>query len=193
MRDPKATRFRARDGWGIAGGVLVAALLLVVLLSVLGVLKRIVRATAPLLVDLPGGGWAAGGVLGLLSLAGWAGGGWFSARERKRAPGTRTGRAGFAVGGGVCWTVGFGAAMYVLGALPGRNCRSGAAMCAYIPGTGGVLLAYAATVAVGGWLWYRRYRTATDTHRAQERARLKRLRKKGKGKSRSAVRARQGR
>jgi uncharacterized integral membrane protein len=187
VENQNVTRFRARDGWGIAGGVLFLAVLLAVLLLVFGVLKRIVRATAPVLVDLPGGGWTVGGVLGLLSVAGWAGGAWFSSPERNRAR-TRPGRAGYAVGGAVCWTAGFGALMYVLGALPGRNCRSDAAMCAYIPGTGSALLAYAVTVAVAGWLSYRRYRTVTQTRQAQERARLKRLRKKGKGKSRRGAR-----
>ncbi|MGW1778972.1 hypothetical protein ACWCQQ_07490 [Streptomyces sp. NPDC002143] len=188
-------RFRARDGWGLAGGVLLLAALLAVLLTAMGLLKWFVRVTAPVLVELPGGGWTVGALLGLLSVAGWAGGAWFSAPERNRDRGgdrqqgrDRSGptRIARSVAGAVCWTVAFGALMYVLGALPGRNCRSGDAMCAYIPGTGSVLLAYAATVSLLGYLWYRRRGAVTAARRAQEQARLKRLRKKGKGKSRTA-------
>ncbi|MFF3845413.1 hypothetical protein [Streptomyces sp. NPDC002328] len=180
------TEFRARDGWGLAGGVLFAAVVVAILLFAFGVVKRVVRATAPVLIELPGGGWTVGGVLGLLSVAGWAGAAWFSFPRRRRVR-SRSGRVGHAVGGTVCWTVGFGALYYVLGALPGRNCRSGADMCAYIPGTGSALAAYAVTVAVVGWLSYHRYRTVTEARRAAERERLKRLRKKGKGRSRRAA------
>jgi len=180
-------RFRSRAGWGIAGGVLLLAALLAVLLSAMGLWKWFVRRTAPALVDLPGGGWPAGAVLGLLSVAGWAGGTWFTSAERNRdrVP-TRPARVGLAIGGAVCWTVAFGAPMYVLGALPGRNCRSGSAMCAYIPGTGGAFLSYAATAALLGAVWYRRRGTVTAARRAEERARMRRLRKKGKGRSRAA-------
>ncbi|WP_405767191.1 hypothetical protein OHU34_17940 [Streptomyces sp. NBC_00080] len=180
-------RFRSRAGWGIAGGVLFLAALLAVLLSAMGLWKWFVRRTAPALVDLPGGGWTAGAVLGLLSVAGCAGGTWFSSSERNRDSG-RTGpaRVGLAIGGAVCWTVALGAPMYVLGALPGRNCRSGATMCAYIPGTGSAFLSYAATAALLGGLWYRRRGTVTAARRAEERARMRRLRKKGKGRSRAA-------
>lgn len=179
--------FRSRAGWGIAGGVLFLAALLAVLLFAMGLWKWFVRLTAPALVDLPGGGWTAGAVLGLLSVAGWAGGTWFSSPERNRdRDRTRPARAGLAIGGAVCWTVAFGAPMYVLGALPGRNCRSGSAMCAYIPGTGGAFLSYAATAALLGGLWYRWRGTVTAARRAEERARMRRLRKKGKGRSRAA-------
>ncbi|MFE6827917.1 hypothetical protein [Streptomyces sp. NPDC057690] len=187
--------FRSRAGWGIAGGVLFLAALLAVLLFAMGLWRWFVRLTAPALVDLPGGGWTAGAVLGLLSVAGWAGGTWFSSPERNRDRNRnrdrdrgRTGpaRAGLVIGGVVCWTVAFGALMYVLGALPGRNCRSGSAMCAYIPGTGSAFLSYAATAALLGGLWYRRRATATAARRAEERARMRRLRKKGKGRSRAA-------
>lgn len=180
------TEFRARDGWGLAGGVLFAAVIMAVFLIALGVVKRVVRATAPVLIDLPGGGWTVGGVLGLLSVAGWAGAAWFSFPRRHRVR-SRSGRLWHAVGGTVGWTVGFGALYYVFGALPGRNCRSGADLCAYIPGTGSALMAYAVTVAVVGLLSYHRYRTVTQALRAEERERLKRLRKKGKGKSRRAA------
>ncbi|QJT03371.1 hypothetical protein G9272_26390 [Streptomyces asoensis] len=188
-------RSRARAGWGVAAGVLILAALLAVLLFAMGLWRWFVRATAPALVDLPGGGWTAGAVLGLLSVAGWVGGAWFSSPERNRNPDRnpdrnrgRVGpaRVGLAIGGAACWTVAFGALMYVLGALPGRNCRSGATMCAYIPGTGSAFLAYAATAALLGGLWYRRRGTVTAARRAEERARMRRLRKKGKGRSRAA-------
>jgi hypothetical protein len=184
-------RFRSRAGWGVAAGVLFLAGLLAVLLFAMGLWRWFVRLTAPALVDLPGGGWTAGAVLGLLSVAGWVGGTWFSSPERNRNRDRdrgRTGpaRLGLATGGAVCWTVAFGALMYVIGALPGRNCRSGATMCAYIPGTGSAFLSYAATAALLGGLWYRRRGTVTAARRAEERARLRRLRKKGKGKSRAA-------
>ncbi|WP_327184520.1 hypothetical protein [Streptomyces sp. NBC_01334] len=179
--------FRSRAGWGIAGGVLFLAALLAVLLFAMGLWRWFVRLTAPALVDLPGGGWTAGAVLGLLSVAGWAGGAWFSSPDRNPDRG-RTGpaRVGLAIGGAVCWAVAFGAPMYVLGALPGRNCRSGATMCAYIPGTGSAFLSYAATAALLGRLWYRRRGTVTAARREEERARMRRLRKKGKGRSRAA-------
>ncbi|MFJ9024470.1 hypothetical protein ACIRPU_31535 [Streptomyces sp. NPDC102259] len=184
-------RFRSRAGWGVVGGVLFLAALLAVLLFAMGLWRWFVRLTAPALVDLPGGGWTAGALLGLLSVAGWAGGAWFSSPERGRDRGRdrhRTGpvRVGLAVGGAVCWTVAFGALMYVFGALPGRNCRSDSATCAYIPGTGSVFLAYAATAVLLGGLWYRRRGTVTEARRAQERARMRRLRKKGGGRSRAA-------
>ncbi|MFD9431220.1 hypothetical protein [Streptomyces sp. NPDC060002] len=180
-------RFRSRAGFGIAGGVLLLAALLAALLFAMGLWRWFVRETAPALVDLPGGGWTAGAVLGLLSVAGWIGGAWFSSPERDRDHG-RTGpaRIGFAIGGAVCWTVAFGALMYVFGALPGRNCRPGRAMCAYIPGTGSAFLAYAATAVLLGGLWYRRRGTVTAARRAQERDRMRRLRKKGGGRSRAA-------
>ncbi|MGW2043649.1 hypothetical protein ACWCPF_00495 [Streptomyces sp. NPDC001858] len=183
--DGGGKRFRARDGWGIAGGVLLLVALLAVLLTGMGLWKWFVRATAPVLVDVPGGGWTVGAGLGLLTVAGWIGGAWFSAPERHRGR-TRPARIGRSIGGAVCWTAAFGAMMYVLGALPGRNCGSGSAMCDYIPGTGSALLAYAVTAAALGWLWYRRRGAVTSERRAQEQARLKRLRKKGKGKSRTA-------
>ncbi|MCX4764191.1 hypothetical protein OG562_25175 [Streptomyces sp. NBC_01275] len=158
-------------GLGLAGAVLFGAAALAVVLFALGLLKRLVRATAPGLTDLlPGGGWTVGVALGLLSVAGCVGG----LRLRPAA------------GAAACWTVGYGAFLYVLGALPARNCRTGDAMCAYLPGTGSALLAYAITATVAGGLWYARSVRLAQTQRARERARLKRLRKKGKGKSRAA-------
>ncbi|MDR6980520.1 hypothetical protein J2X68_007260 [Streptomyces sp. 3330] len=207
------SRSRARTGWGVVGGVLFLVTLLAVLLSAMGLWRWFVRVTAPALVDLPGGGWTAGALLGLLSVAGWAGGAWCSSPDRDRTQGRTQGpgrdrsrsqgqardeaqgpqrgrsggaRAGLLAGGAVCWTVAFGAPMYVLGALPGRNCRSGGAMCAYLPGTGSALLAYAATAALLGFLRYRRRGAVTAARRAEERARMRRLRKKGKGRSRAA-------
>ncbi|MDQ0582728.1 hypothetical protein [Streptomyces rishiriensis] len=194
------SRFRARDGWGVAGGVLLLAAVLAVLLSAMGLWRWFVRVTAPALVALPGGGWTAGALLGLLSVAGWIGGAWCSAperngpRQRNQGQGpdqhrdrgsTGPARVGLAIGGAVCWAVAFGAPMYVLGALPGRNCRSGSPMCAYIPGTGSAFLSYAATAALLGGLRYRRRVTVSAARREEERARMKRLRKKGKGRSRS--------
>lgn len=180
-------RFRGRAGWGVVGGVLFLAALLGVLLFAMGVWRWFVRVTAPALVDLPGGGWTAGAVLGLLSVAGWVGGTWFSSPERNPDRGlSGPARIGLATGGAVSWTVAFGALMYVLGALPGRNCRSGDTRCAYIPGTGSAFLSYAVTAAVLGLLLYRRRGTVTAARRAEERARMRRLRKKGKGRSRAA-------
>ncbi|OQR60098.1 hypothetical protein B6E66_31025 [Streptomyces maremycinicus] len=179
-------RFRPRDGWGLAGGVLFLVAVLAVLLSALGLWRWFVRVTAPALVDLPGGGWTAGALLGLLSVAGWAGGAWCSAPERNPGGGGVPARIGLATGGAVCWTVAFGAAMYVLGALPGRNCRSGGAMCAYIPGTGSAFLSYAVTAVLLGVLRHRLHATAAAARRAEERARTRRLRKKGRGRSRAA-------
>ncbi|MFF5182975.1 hypothetical protein ACFY30_04165 [Streptomyces sp. NPDC000345] len=172
--------FTARDGLRIAAAVLFGAVVLAVVVLTLGTLKRLVRAAAPALTDLPGGGWTAGAVLGLLSVAGWAGGVWCAAPERSR------GRRAYAVAGAVCRALSFGPALLVLGALPGRTCSSGSAVCAYIPGTGGVFVMYAVTVGVAVRLRYRGRRTRTKARRAERQARLRRLRKKGRGKSRAA-------
>ncbi|MFC4503761.1 MULTISPECIES: hypothetical protein [Streptomyces] len=119
------------------GTLLIGAVFVgVVLLAVWG-LRRVVREAAPALAEVPGGGWTVGAVLGLLSLAGWAGGNRLTGR-----------------GQGVCWSVAVGVPIAVILALPGRNCRSDAGTCAYIPGTGGVAVAYGVTVAMAGGLWY---------------------------------------
>ncbi|MFE0801402.1 hypothetical protein [Streptomyces sp. NPDC058812] len=76
--------------------------------------------------------------------------------------------------------------MFLFSGLRGKNCRSYEPGCAYIPGTGPVLLAYVGCVALLGRLCYR-WRSAVVAERnAREREWLRKLRKKGKEKSRAA-------
>jgi hypothetical protein len=78
--------------------------------------------------------------------------------------------------------------MLLFAGLGGRNCRSNAARCTYIPGTGSALLAYVACAAVVGMLGYRWRRAVVEERRLRERERMRKLRKRGKGKSRAARR-----
>lgn len=176
-------RFCARDGFGIAGVVLLLAVVMVVLLLVTGLWKRFVRETAPVLMDLPGGSWTVGAVLGLVSVAGGAGVLRFSSGLRAR---TTSLRALQAAGSAGRWTTAFGPLLYLLYALPGKNCRSYGSRCAYILGTGSALLAYVITAALLGWALYRWSSATGEAQAAGERARKRKLRKKGKGKSRAA-------
>ncbi|WP_405870293.1 hypothetical protein [Streptomyces sp. NBC_00005] len=177
------TRFRVRDGFGVAAFVLALLAAAAVLLLVTGLWKRFVRETAPVLMDLPGGSWTVGAVLGLVSVAGGAGVLRFSSGSRAR---TTSLRALQAAGSAVCWTTALGPLLYLLYALPGRNCRSYGSRCAYIPGTGSALSAYVISAALVGWALYRWSSAAGEAQAAGERARKRKLRKKGKGKSRAA-------
>ncbi|WP_055616589.1 hypothetical protein [Streptomyces phaeochromogenes] len=172
--------FRARDGLGIAGVVIGAGALLLV---ALGTWKWFVRKSAPWVLDWPGGPWAVGAVFGLIMVAGSIGALRFSAVERG---GSKPRRAGRVAGVSICGGLAFGAFMYVLGALPGKNCSSSRLGCEYIPGSGSALVSSVLTAAVVGWLAFRVASARAEAQAARERARMKKLRKKGKGKSRAA-------
>jgi hypothetical protein len=156
---------------------------LAVLLLVMGLWKRFARETVPTLVNLPGGSWTLGGALGLISVLGAFG----AVRCAAAMPGgTRLTRALRAAGTAACCAATFGPFFYLLGALPGKNCRSYAPSCAYLPGSGSAFLAYAVSAGVLGWLLYRWGGARGEARAARERERMRRLRKKGKGKSRAA-------
>ena len=126
-------RFRARDGFGLAGMILLLVAALAVLLLVMGLWKRFARETAPTLVNLPGGSWTIGGALGLISVLGVFG----ALRCSAASPaGTRLPRVLRAVATAACCAAAFGPFFYLLGALPGKNCRSYDMSCSYLPGTG---------------------------------------------------------
>jgi hypothetical protein len=176
---------RFRFGAEIAGFVFFLVVAGAVLVFGFGTLKRLVRESAPVLLDSPGGPWAAGGVLGLVTVFGSLG-------ALRLAPGFSDAagprRAIRTAGSGLCWAVAVGSGMYWLGALPGRNCSSSRPSCAYIPGTFTALIAYAITAGVVGWLLHRWIAARTEERRARDRERMRKLRKKGKGKSRTAAR-----
>ncbi|MFF7310277.1 hypothetical protein [Streptomyces sp. NPDC008137] len=151
-----------------------------VVLLVMGLWKRFVRATVPTLVDLPGGSWAVGGALGMITVLGAIG----ALRCAAGPPGrTRLARGLRATGTAVCCAAAFGPFFYLLSGLPGKNCHSES--CAYIPGTGSAFLGYVISAVLVGWFLYRWISARADEEAARERERMRRLRKKGKGKSRA--------
>lgn len=184
MAERMSVRSRAEIGFGLAGAVGVGAAFVAALLLVLGLWKKFARATAPTLVSLPGGSWAAGAVLGLITVLGAIGGLWLLLGVPGRG-GVR--RALRTSGTGVAWLAALGPLFYLLGALPGKNCHSDGPRCAYIPGTWSALLAYVGTVIAVGWLLIRIESAAAEKRAVRERARMRNLRKKGKGKSRAAA------
>ncbi|MGC2997960.1 hypothetical protein ACPF8X_06075 [Streptomyces sp. G35A] len=177
------TPFRARDGFNIAGGMVMVVVALAGCLLVMGVWKSFARQSAPLLNDLPGGPWASGGVLGMISVFGAAG-------ALRCRPGTSEGarpvRAARALGTAICWAAAFAPPFYLLGGLPSRNCRASDSRCAYISGTGPAILAFMVSAGVVGWLLHRWFSARDMEYAERERERLRKLRKKGKGKSRAA-------
>ncbi|MHB9852813.1 hypothetical protein ACSYGO_26740 [Streptomyces krungchingensis] len=182
MPDETGNGSRARQGLAIAGFVLGLLAVAAAILLALGTWRGFVRETAPELLDRPGGPWAVGCVLGLVTLGGAFGGGRLgdgpSGRPRLHRTARRTGAA-------VRWVAAAAPGMYLMGALPGKNCPSYRMSCQYIPGTGGALLAYLLTVALLGLLCFRLRGARSEARGARERERLRRLRKKGKGKSRA--------
>ncbi|MFF7795323.1 hypothetical protein [Streptomyces sp. NPDC007991] len=174
-------RFGMRDGFGLAGVILCLVVGTSVILLVMGLWKRFARETVPVLVNLPGGSWALGGALGVITALGavgclrsWSG----------PSGGSRLTRGLRAAGTALCCAAAFGPLFYLLSALPGKNCRS--ASCEYIPGTGTAFLAYVVVVGAVGWLCFRWFDARAKGQAARERERLRKLRKKGKGKSRAA-------
>ncbi|MEU4484137.1 hypothetical protein AB0H94_04445 [Streptomyces purpurascens] len=163
--------------------VLFLIAVLAVLLLVMGLWKRFARETVPTLVNLPGGSWTIGGALGLISVLGAFG----ALRCSTAAPaGKRPTRVMRAAGTAACCAAAFGPFFYLLGALPGKNCRSYETSCSYLPGTGSAFLAYAVSAGGVAWLLYRLGGARDVTRAARERERMRKLRKKGKGKSRAA-------
>lgn len=173
-----------RSGVGIAAAVGASVTAMAVIVVLLGAWKWFVRATAPTLLGWPGAPWAVGGILGLLTAVGGAGGIHLTTRS---SGGSDMRRVGQGLGFAACAVAAFAPLMYVLSALPGKNCRSSQASCDYISGTGSVLLAYVVSAAGVGLLLYRWIRARAEEEQVRERERLRRLRKKGKGKSRGAV------
>ncbi|MFC9504913.1 hypothetical protein [Streptomyces sp. NPDC057002] len=173
-------RFKVRDGFGIAGAMLCLVVVLGAILLVMGLWKRFARETVPTLVDLPGGSWAVGGVLGVITVLGTTGGLRCAAAASGR---TRLARGLNAAGTALCCAAAFGPLFYLLSGLPSKNCRSEG--CAYIPGTGSAFLGYAISAGLVGWLVHRWISARAEEEAARERERLRRLRKKGKGKSRA--------
>ncbi|MGW3859877.1 hypothetical protein ACWEDZ_00105 [Streptomyces sp. NPDC005047] len=176
-------RIRVRDVVGLLLYLVVGGALLV--LGVGGT-RWFSRHVAPVLYDLPGGSWAVGGVLGLLSLVGWAGA--VSSRFESPAAARAGGlpRATRVVARGVCWAAALAPVVFLISGLRGRNCRAYEPGCAYISGTGPAVLAYVLIAGGVGWLSYRWRRARSEERRARERERMRKLRKKGKGKSRGA-------
>ncbi|MGX1909852.1 hypothetical protein ACWIID_13420 [Streptomyces phaeochromogenes] len=180
MSDNGRQGFRARDGLAIAGTVVGAGAMLLV---ALGTWRWFVRKSAPWVLDWPGGPWAVGAVFGLVMVAGSIG----ALRLSTTDPGaSKPRRAGRVAGVSICGGLAFGAFMYVLGALPGKNCSSSRLGCEYIPGSGSALISSVLTAAVVGWLAFRVSSARAEAQAARERARMKKLRKKGRGKSRAA-------
>ncbi|MFJ5279150.1 hypothetical protein [Streptomyces parvulus] len=161
----------------VGGGVLVLGI---------GSTRWFSRHVAPVLYDLPGGSWAVGALLGLISLIGWVGavsGRFESCGAGRSVRSARVARVGIR---GVCWVAVLAPVVFLISGLRGRNCRSYEAGCAYISGTGPGVLAYVVVAGGVGLLCYRWRRAAGEERRARERERLRKLRKKGKGKSRAA-------
>ncbi|GAA2237711.1 hypothetical protein [Streptomyces indiaensis] len=172
-----------RDGLGLAAVVVFLVTALALILLVVGLSKRLARETIPELTTVPGGFWAVGAALGLITVFGSTAG---LRAARPTADSTRLTRAWRAVLTAFCCALAFGPFLYLLSGLRSRNCRS--SDCAYVPGTGPAFLTYAVTSALVGWLLYRRHNARAERLRAQERERMRRLRKRGKGRTRTARR-----
>ncbi|MET7696957.1 hypothetical protein [Streptomyces sp. NPDC005485] len=175
--------FRARDGFVIAAVIALMAALTGAIVFTVGTWRLFARRTVPELLDLPGGPWVVGCALGLLTVSGGFGIVWCltGVLEATNLP-----RALRKAATAALWTATFAPLLYLLSSLPGKNCPSYKTSCAYIPGTGSALLAYALSTALTGWLLLRWKRSAAEAQQARERERLRRLRKRGKGKSRRA-------
>lgn len=172
---------RAGEGLGIAGVILCLMVGMSLILLVMGVWKGFARETFPALVDLPGGSWVVGGVLGVITVLGATGGLWSASGDSGR---TQVARGLHAASTAACSVAAVGPLFYLLSGLPTKNCHS--ASCAYIPGTGSAFLAYAISAVLVGLLLHRWISARTQEQEARERERMRRLRKKGKGKSRAA-------
>ncbi|GGX86902.1 hypothetical protein [Streptomyces fructofermentans] len=177
-----------RLGFAVQAVLFVAVLAALAGLFLFGAatVKSLVRGVVPTLLDRPGGPWTVGAGLGLVTVLGGFGGRWLSGGlSGERSGGGRLRGPLRSAASGACWAVACGAALFVLFALPGKNC-SGRSFCAYIPGTGTVLLAYALTAGAVGRLLHRWTRARDEERRARHRERMRKLRRRGKGRSRAA-------
>ncbi|MGK9460502.1 hypothetical protein ACSLFT_10765 [Streptomyces sp. G6] len=172
----------------MAGLVLYLVVGVPVLVLAIGSMRWFSRHIAPVVYDVPGGSWAVGAALGVLSLVGWAGvvpgrldG--FGGQARTSGP-TRVLRVVTRV---ACVAAVLAPVSVLISGLSGKNCRSYEPGCAYIPGTGPSVLAYVTVAGGVGWLVYLWRRAVIEKRRARERERLRKLRKKGRGKSRRAA------
>ncbi|MFD0551135.1 hypothetical protein ACFQ0X_19505 [Streptomyces rectiviolaceus] len=142
-----------------------------------------IRESPNLIADWPGGPWVFGIMAGVLAVAGAYAGLWASSAlqgtEAPRRIARRTATT-------ACWALPLLLTLYVLSALPGRNCGSSSPSCEEIDGAFPALLTYAVTAAAVGWGTYRVRSAREEQRRAVQQARLRKLRKKGKGKSRAA-------
>ncbi|MEV4786277.1 hypothetical protein AB0K53_12635 [Streptomyces tuirus] len=174
-------RWGSHDGWGIAGVILCLMVGTGLILLLTGLWKRFARETIPTLVGLPGGSWALGAALGVLTGLGVTG----ALRCTSGVPGrTRLTRGLRSAGAAICGAAAFGPLFYLLSGLRARNCHS--TSCAYVPGTGTAFLAYVVTAVLLGWSVHRWTSERAAERLARERARVRRLRKKGGGRSRAA-------
>ncbi len=175
-----AREFRARDAFALAGMVIALGAALV---ATLGTWKWFVRATAPAVLNWPGGSWGFGALSGLIVVFGSVGALRFSEGSPRE---TGLQRAGRVAGLTVCCGAAFGVVMYLFASLPGRHCPSYRDGCEYISGTGSALIDCLVTTALVGYAVYRVSSRRAEQRQARERERMRKLRKKGKGKTRKA-------
>ncbi|MGW7085933.1 hypothetical protein ACWGH2_20920 [Streptomyces sp. NPDC054871] len=174
---------RYRDGFAIAAFVVALLALAAGFLWAKGAWRTVIRESPNLIAGWPGGPWAFGIAAGALAVAGAYGGLAVSdapqGTEKTRRIARRTATA-------VCWAVPLLLTLYILSALPGRNCSSSSTTCREVEGAFPALLAYAITAAAAGWATHRVRAGREEQRGAAQQARLRKLRKKGKGKSRAA-------
>ncbi|MFE7172422.1 hypothetical protein [Streptomyces sp. NPDC057616] len=182
---------RTRTGTGVAAaGVAVVAAAAVAFLA-LGTWRRFVRTTAPDLLGRPGAPWVVGAALGLLTVIGATYLLRFTApaSPSTSASGTTPSKAVQGIAAAASAVAAFGPLMYVLAALPGRNCPAYRQGCEHITGAWSALAAYVIGAAALAWLLRHRHTTRAEARRAEERERLRKLRRRGGGKSRAARRS----
>lgn len=183
--DTPRSRSRSRDGFAVAAFVLALLALAAGILWAKGAWRTVIRESPSLIADWPGGAWVFGIMAGALAVAGAYGGMWASESHSLQDTNPRR-RFARRTATSVCWAVPLLLTLYVLSALPGRNCSSSSPSCEEIEGAFPALAAYVITAAALGWTAYRVRSTREEQRRAAQQQRLRKLRKKGKGKSRAA-------
>lgn len=174
---------RSRDGFAVVALVLALLALAAGILWAKGAWRTVIRESPNLIAGWPGGAWVFGIMAGALAVAGAYGGMWASAALQGAGARRRIARR---TASSACWAVPLLLTLYVLSALPGRNCSSSSPSCEEIEGAFPALLAYVITAGALGWAAYRVRSTREEQRRAVQQQRLRKLRKKGKGKSRAA-------
>lgn len=182
---PSPVNSRSRDGFAIAALVLALLALAAGILWAKGAWRTVIRESPNLIAEWPGGAWVFGIMAGALAVAGAYGGMWASESHSLQGMSPRR-RFARRAATSVCWAVPLLLTLYVLSALPGRNCGSSSLSCEEIDGAFPALVAYAITAAALAWTAYRVRSTREEQRRAARQQRLRKLRKKGKGKSRAA-------